>query len=89
MGQRTLKITTISTHHANPEDRRRCCFPIRTRSKAGVALSNQFPEDLFPLTGAALSGLGTVVLDHVPRWEPAKRQAFLDWLRVAPGRCIC
>ena len=42
----------------------------------------QFPDDLFPPTVAATSGLDSVLLDHAPHWEPAKRQAFLDWLRA-------
>lgn len=42
----------------------------------------RFREDLFPPTVAATSGLDSLLLDHVPHWEPAKRQAFLDWLRA-------
>jgi hypothetical protein len=42
----------------------------------------QFPDDLFPPTVAATSGLDSLLLDHAPHWEPAKRQAFLDWLRA-------
>ena len=40
-----------------------------------------FPDHLFPPTVAATDGLHSVVLDHVPHWEPVRRQAFLDWLR--------
>jgi hypothetical protein len=40
-----------------------------------------FPAQLFPPTVAAADGLDSVVLDHVPRWEAARREAFLDWLR--------
>lgn len=40
-----------------------------------------FPDDLFPTTVAATDALHALVLDHVPRWEPARREAFLDWLR--------
>jgi hypothetical protein len=42
----------------------------------------QFPEDLFPPTVAATSGLDSLLLDHAPHWESAKRQAFLNWLRA-------
>ena len=42
----------------------------------------QFPEELFPPTAAATSGLDTLLLDHVPHWEAAKREAFLNWLRA-------
>jgi len=47
-----------------------------------VSAFKQFPEDLFPPTVAATSGLGVVLLDHAPHWEPVKRQAFLNWLRA-------
>ncbi len=40
-----------------------------------------FPDNLFPPTVSAADGLDTAVLDHVPRWEPARRAAFLDWVR--------
>ncbi len=47
-----------------------------------VSAFKQFPEDLFPPTVAATAGLDSLLLDHAPHWEPAKRQAFLDWLRA-------
>src|ERR1019366_7085276 len=47
-----------------------------------VSAFKQFPEDLFPPTVAATSGLNSLLLDHAPHWEPAKRQAFLNWLRA-------
>src|ERR1017187_9243136 len=47
-----------------------------------VSAFKQFPEDLFPPTVAATSGLDSLVLDHAPHWEPAKRLAFLNWLRA-------
>lgn len=40
-----------------------------------------FPDQLFPATVAATDGLDSVLLDYAPRWEAAKRAAFLDWLR--------
>ena len=40
-----------------------------------------FPDDLFPTSVAATDALDAVALDHEPRWEPARRAAFLDWLR--------
>jgi len=39
------------------------------------------PDNLFPPTVSATDGLHSVALDHDPQWEPARRQAFLDWLR--------
>ena len=40
-----------------------------------------FPDQRFPTTVAATDGLDAVILDYAPRWEPARREAFLDWLR--------
>ncbi len=40
-----------------------------------------FPETLFPPTVSATDALHAVVLDHVPRWDAARRQAFLDWVK--------
>lgn len=40
-----------------------------------------FPDDLFPTTVAATDALDAVALDHIPRWEAARRDAFLDWFR--------
>ena len=40
-----------------------------------------FPEDLFPTSVSATAALDAVVLDHPPRWEAPRREAFLDWIR--------
>ncbi len=40
-----------------------------------------FPDQLFPTTVAATDALDAVILDYAPRWEPARREAFLDWVR--------
>ena len=40
----------------------------------------RFPEDYFPPFVTGTDGLQAVVLDHAPRWEESRRQAFLDWL---------
>ena len=40
-----------------------------------------FPEDLFPTSVAATDALDQIVLDHAPRWDAVRREAFLDWLR--------
>lgn len=39
-----------------------------------------FPEEVFPVTAAATDGLHSLIIDHVPQWEPVRRRAFLDWL---------
>ncbi len=50
-----------------------------------------FSDALFPTTVAAMDGLDALALDYVPRWEPARRAALLDWVRrgglllVLPG----
>ena len=54
-------------------------------SRSGLSMGTRglrnFNEDVFPATVAATSPLASVVLDHVPRWEQPRRQAFSDWLR--------
>jgi len=51
---------------------------IVANSRAGL---RTFSDELFPLTVAATDGLAAVVLDYVPRWEPVRCRAFVDWLR--------
>ncbi len=48
---------------------------------AAAGALKSFPEELFPTTVAATDALSAVVLDHAPRWEPSRREAFLDWLK--------
>ncbi len=66
---------------------------IKLGTPARVLLSNpddpfaeesefkRFSDNLFPPTVSATDPLASVLLDHVPRWEPVRRTAFLDWLR--------
>lgn len=46
----------------------------------GGAVKFHLPDNLFPPFVTATDALQMVVLDHVPRWEESRRQAFLDWL---------
>lgn len=39
-----------------------------------------FMENLFPPSVTATDGLHAAVLDHVPRWDAPRRQAFRDWV---------
>ena len=39
-----------------------------------------FPDNLFPTTVSATDGLYALVLDHQPRWDAQRREAFLDWV---------
>jgi hypothetical protein len=49
---------------------------------SAASVFRAFPEELFPPTVAATSGLDSMLLDHAPHWEAARRQAFLNWLRT-------
>jgi len=40
----------------------------------------RFPESAFPPFVTATDSLQAVLLDHVPRWDEPRRQAFLDWI---------
>ncbi len=48
---------------------------------AGGGGMKLFPDALFPTTAAATDALDGVVLDYAPRWEAARREAFVDWVR--------
>ena len=40
----------------------------------------RLPANLFPAHSTATDCLAAVVLDHVPRWDPARQKAFMEWL---------
>ena len=71
--------------------RSRVSRAIPTTLTTGGALK-VFPDQLFPTTVAATDALDAVMLDYTPRWEAARREAFMDWLprgglvAVLPGR---
>lgn len=52
------------------------------RAVGGDSQVRRFPENLFPAGVTATDGLHAVVLDHVPKWETARRNAFMDWVRL-------
>lgn len=49
---------------------------------AAASTLKSFPDLLFPTTAVGADGLDAVVLDHIPKWEPARREAFLDWVKL-------
>jgi len=49
-------------------------------SAKGGAIKFQLPDNLFPPFVTATDALQLVVLDHIPRWEESRRQAFIDWI---------
>lgn len=42
----------------------------------------RFPINLFPSSVTATDGLRGMAFDRTPDWQGARRQAFLDWLRL-------
>ncbi len=48
------------------------------------SLRSPFPGPTLPDGGVGVSseGLDAVVLDHAPQWEPVRREAFLDWVKL-------
>lgn len=64
---------------AGPPARVMLLDPQDAFAKSGTIRA--FPDDLFPTSVAATDALDSVILDHVPRWEPTRRDVFLDWLR--------
>ena len=58
-------------------------FVALTRSSGlggGIKGLRNFDEEIFPGSVSGTSPLGSVVLDHVPRWEAPRREAFFDWV---------
>lgn len=47
----------------------------------GASLKS-FPDQLFPTNAVEAESLDAVVLDHLPNWETARREAFLDWVKL-------
>src|SRR5260370_524208 len=41
----------------------------------------RLPDNLFPAYVTATDCLAAVVVDHVPRWDPARQKAFMEWVR--------
>ncbi|WP_154901554.1 hypothetical protein [Gimesia maris] len=39
-----------------------------------------FPEDLYPSVTGATDALQEIILDHLPKWEKTRREAFMDWI---------
>lgn len=39
-----------------------------------------FPEDLYPPVTGATDALQEIILDHLPKWEKTRREAFMDWI---------
>lgn len=46
----------------------------------GGSQFKRFPEELFPPYVTATDALDEVILEHVPRWDAARRTSFHDWL---------
>ena len=70
-----------------PRMGKRACVALDDMDSLSVSggVVKRFPEHLFPANLSACDGLRDVVLDHVPRWEPARQRAFVEWLS-AGGR---
>ena len=49
-------------------------------SAKGGPIKFHLPDNLFPPFVTATDALQLVALDHIPRWEEARRQSFLDWV---------
>jgi len=47
----------------------------------GAGLLKRFPAALFPAVSTGTDGLQAVFLDHAPKWDKPRREAFLAWLR--------
>jgi hypothetical protein len=41
----------------------------------------RLPDNLFPPHSTATDCLAAIVLDHVPKWDPARQKSFVEWLK--------
>ena len=79
-GERGAEVKRLDEPRLGPPATVLLDDPQLPLSLAGGAFKS-FPESLFPPDVAGTTGMGALLLDHVPRWEPARREALLDWLR--------
>lgn len=69
-----------------PRPTREVLLPVVVQFLNPQALSSPikgieaFLELDFPIGAPGAEVLGTVILDHVPRWDEVRRRAFRDWL---------
>jgi hypothetical protein len=71
----------LEEHASNGPPARVWLRDLENPFTAGGSLKS-FPDQLFPTSAPAAEGLDAVVLDHVPNWESARREAFLDWVKL-------
>jgi hypothetical protein len=48
----------------------------------------RLPENLFPPHVTATDCLAAVIIDHQPRWDPARQKSFLEWIKRGGRVCI-
>ncbi len=83
-GERWMLETGDRTHRLDPPQLGPpACVYLQDPGSLRGSVPNLkgFPDELFPTSVAATDGLGSLVLDHAPRWESLRRQALVDWLR--------
>lgn len=73
------KITNTGTYAADSSPVRVILSNSNSFLQKGARFK-RFPEDLFPPFVTATGSLDEVILDHVPRWDAARRTSFMDWL---------
>jgi len=73
---------TFSIPNPRTQTRQNILLDSGTFSSTSRSVLRAFPENLFPPSVTATDALQLVVLDRMPRWEEARRQAFIDWLSL-------
>jgi hypothetical protein len=69
-----------------PHSKREIIAPVAVQFFADQGVSSPlkgievFNDRDFPIGAAGTETLGSVVLDHVPRWDQVRSRAFRDWL---------
>ena len=86
-GPRFIYSRKITRNAGNYEKNQKSRSPLsRIILTSSTALSQSggqfrnYPEELFPPSVTATDSLDEVILDHVPRWDAARKESFMDWL---------
>lgn len=80
----TRKLTMNGRNSDNNQSEKVLLSRIVLTSSSSLSQSGsrfkRYPEELFPPMVTATDSLDEVILDHVPRWDAARKESFMDWL---------
>ncbi|MFK7776904.1 MAG: hypothetical protein QM501_02120 [Gimesia sp.] len=74
------RIDKPDSNSNNNEKVSRIILTSRNTLQQSGSHFKQFPEEVFPPAVTATDSLDEIILDHVPRWDTARRASLMDWL---------